>query len=350
MKFKVGDKVKFIDEKGGGVVTGIVDSRLVKVKTDDGFEMPVMSVELIPDYRAMPEKAEVPKTYVPVAPVAQEEDPTYITEINPYRKIQEEKGVYLGFEPHEQQWILTGDMDVIIANNTRYELLFNLFLKREVFEGVDFTSIPANSKYVVATITRDEIEEWTNGYIQMMFHTDKPESIYLPVHSVINIKTPRFFKEGSYKSNTIFNGRAVVINLITINSLQVVSANPAAQKEDPVISNSKATTVREKQLIDKYRTNPGEAVVDLHIGELVDNILGLSSADMISIQIDTFKKVLNNAMLNEYRKVTFIHGVGNGVLKSAIIKELKNYEGVENSMASIAKFGVGAIDITISKQ
>ncbi len=55
MRFKVGDKVKFLDELGGGIVVGTVDSKLVKIKTDDGFEMPVLSSNLIIDHRAQPE-------------------------------------------------------------------------------------------------------------------------------------------------------------------------------------------------------------------------------------------------------------------------------------------------------
>lgn len=351
MKFKIGDKVKFIDEMGGGVVTGVIDSKLIKIKTDDGFEMPVMASELILDYRAMPEKmAEPQKVYIPSAVEPEEEAPDFITPINPWRKIREEQGVYLGFEPHEQQWLLTGDMDVVLANNTSYELLYSLFLKREKIEGVDFSSVPANSKIVIDTIGREELDDWKSGYIQILFHSDTPNKVYLPVHSVLDVKTGRFFKEGSYKENTLFNGRAIVINVVTLNTMQVASNNVADRKEDPVISSSKTTTIKEKQLVDKYRTGQGEATVDLHIGELVDNILGLSSSDMINIQIDTFRKVLENAIANDYQKVTFIHGVGNGVLKSTIVKELENYEGLENTMASIAKFGVGAIDILIEKR
>ena len=57
--------------------------------------------------------------------------------------------------------------------------------------------------------------------------------------------------------------------------------------------------------------------------------------------------MLESAITSEYDKVTFIHGVGNGVLKNAIIEELKNYENTSNRMASIMKFGVGAIDVII---
>ena len=110
------------------------------------------------------------------------------------------------------------------------------------------------------------------------------------------------------------------------------------------------TLVKQEVPIDKHRTAPGEAIVDLHIGELVDNILGMSSHDMFKIQIDYFKRMLESAIAAEYSKVTFIHGVGNGVLKNAIIEELKNYHNTENRMASIAKFGVGAIDVMITEK
>ena len=69
---------------------------------------------------------------------------------------------------------------------------------------------------------------------------------------------------------------------------------------------------------------------------------------MFKIQTEYFKKMLDSAIAAEYNKVTFIHGVGNGVLKNAIIEELKNYKNTENRMASIAKFGVGAIDVIIT--
>ncbi len=105
--------------------------------------------------------------------------------------------------------------------------------------------------------------------------------------------------------------------------------------------------MKEKALIDNYRKAQGEALIDLHIGELVSNIAGLSSHDMFKIQMDHFHKTLNSAIANDYEKVTYIHGIGNGVLKNAIIKALDEFEGVQNKMASLSKFGVGAIDVLI---
>jgi dsDNA-specific endonuclease/ATPase MutS2 len=133
-------------------------------------------------------------------------------------------------------------------------------------------------------------------------------------------------------------------------AIEIVSDQEHVKKFGQKGKTQIAQPVKEKPLIEKHKTSIGEAVVDLHIGELIDNITGLTNHDMLNIQIEYFKKTLNSAITNDYTKVTFIHGVGNGVLKSAIIKELEAYEGLENKMASISKFGVGAIDVLIKNK
>lgn len=352
MRFKSGDKVKFIDEIGGGVVTSIMDSKMVKIKTDDGFEMPVLSKDLMLDIRSMPiEEQENFRSGIRTPKTVETEEPVEesITGINPWGKVKEEPGVYLAFEPHEQQWILTGPMDVVLANNTPYDILYSIFFSRDKkYEGVDYSSVPSNSKIVIDTIKREEIEEWITGYIQILLHADNPRKIYMPIHSVIDLKPGRFFKEGSYKTNTLLHGKAVVVTLCTLVALETVTGSEQERKTDNHVSESKSQVPQEMSAISKYRSAPGEAIVDLHIAELVDNILGMSSHDMLQKQIDTFKKLLNSALEDEYQKVTFIHGVGNGILKNTIIKELSDYEGLENQMASISKFGVGAIDVVIN--
>ena len=44
---KPGDKVKFLNASGGGIVTRIIDSRMVSIMIEDGFEIPTMISELI---------------------------------------------------------------------------------------------------------------------------------------------------------------------------------------------------------------------------------------------------------------------------------------------------------------
>ena len=44
---KIGDKVRFLNDTGGGVITEFMDRNLVKVLTEDGFEFPVLKKEVI---------------------------------------------------------------------------------------------------------------------------------------------------------------------------------------------------------------------------------------------------------------------------------------------------------------
>ena len=352
MRFKVGDKVNFLNESGGGTVVAIIDQRLVKIETDDGFEMPVLSADLILDSRLQAKDEPMFAPSFPGAaaePKAEEEiAEEFISEINPWGNIKEEKGIYLAFEPHEQQWVLTGEIDVLLINHTPNEILYSLLLQRNgEIEGVDYSSIPANSKIVLDTIGRDDIENWTKGVLQVLLFNELPAKIYLPVHAVIDIKANRFFKEGSFQKNTLLQGKALIITIATMNELQASTDTDLERKFGSKVKAEIAQPVKEKQLIDKHKSGMDEAIVDLHIAEVIDNIAGLSSHDMFNLQMDYFRKTLESAIKNEYQKVTFIHGVGNGVLKNAIVNEIESYEVLENRMASISKFGVGAIDVMI---
>jgi hypothetical protein len=47
VELKRGDRVKFLNDTGSGIVTRIIDKEMVMVKTDDGFEYPVLGSELL---------------------------------------------------------------------------------------------------------------------------------------------------------------------------------------------------------------------------------------------------------------------------------------------------------------
>ena len=49
MKIKVGDKVKFLNDTGGGTVSEIINDRMVNVRIEDGFDIPALITELIID-------------------------------------------------------------------------------------------------------------------------------------------------------------------------------------------------------------------------------------------------------------------------------------------------------------
>ena len=70
------------------------------------------------------------------------------------------------------------------------------------------------------------------------------------------------------------------------------------------------------------QTRPEIIEVDLHINELLDNVSGLSNADILNYQMTRFREVLEENKDFKGQKIVFIHGVGNGTLKTELRKEL----------------------------
>lgn len=354
MQYKVGDKVRFLDEPGGGKIVKIIDNKMVVIQTEDGFELPVLISDIIPDYRyksdssekSIKQSQELPENKNTTVDVNIPEE--NITSISAWKTPKEEPGIYLAYEPQDQQWLLTGKLEIFLINHTHFDVLYNLFLERnEQIIGIDYGSIPPDSKISLTLIEKDDIELWNKGILQLMFHTEQSNTLFLPVHSDFNIKTGRFFKEGSYTSNTLTNSKALISIISLISSIQKANTGYNAGKNNHSATISKGVEKKELPFIEKYKTGQGEAVVDLHIAEIIDNIAGLSSSDMLKIQLNHFKNALESAIANDYHKVTFIHGVGNGTLKNEIVKEIKIYELLESKQAAITKFGVGAIDVII---
>ena len=353
----IGDKVNFLNAVGGGKVTKIIDSRMVMVEIEEGFEVPCMISDLVLDFRAQPSMQQQVVDTVQkeikekeLLQQQQEEDARH-GGLRRFAKEAEKEGVYLAFVPHEQQWLLTGSMDVMLVNHTPFEMLYTFTIKEEdKFVNVDYGQLDKYEKIVVETISREDLEYWCNGIIQAIFTAETSDSVLLPLNAPFSIRANRFFKEGSYQMSGVLGEKAVMISLSELLALKHGDGDFSKMLKDGVGTQvPKKDLVNKEAPIDKHRTGLGEATVDLHIGELVDNIMGLSSHDMFNIQMDYFKKMLDSVIDAEYTKVTFIHGVGNGVLKNAIIEELKNYKNTENKMASVAKFGVGAIDIMITE-
>ena len=354
----IGDKVNFLSSTGGGKVTKIIDSRMVMVEIEDGFEVPCMISDLVLDYRSQPSRQQQIVDTVQkeiqekqLLQQQQEEDARH-GGLRRFAKEAEKEGVYLAFVPHEQQWLLTGAMDVMLVNHTPFEMLYTFTIKEEdKFANVDYGQVDKYEKVVVETISREDLEYWCNGIVQAIFTVDASDTVLLPLNAPFSIRSGRFFKEGSYLMSGVLGEKAVMICLSELIALKHGDGDFTKILKDGVGAQApKKDLVKKEAPIDKHRTGQGEATVDLHIGELVDNIAGLSSHDMFNIQMDYFKKMLDSAIVAEYNKVTFIHGVGNGVLKNAIIEALKGYKNTENRMASIAKFGVGAIEVVIKER
>lgn len=87
--------------------------------------------------------------------------------------------------------------------------------------------------------------------------------------------------------------------------------------------------------------------VDLHIHHLVKNQKGLSNHEMLNIQLDTARRQLEFAINKRIQKVVFIHGVGEGVLRTELEYLFSRYEQVKFYDADYQKYGLGATEVYI---
>ncbi len=87
--------------------------------------------------------------------------------------------------------------------------------------------------------------------------------------------------------------------------------------------------------------------VDLHIHQLVPKSRGLNNYEMLTIQMDAAKRQLEFAISKRIQKIVFIHGVGEGVLRTELEYLFGRYENLKFYDADYQKYGRGATEVYI---
>ncbi len=362
MKFKIGDKVKFLNEHGGGVVSKVVSSKMVYVKIEDGFEIPTMNHELVIAEEMMQNSGHMfmdsssDRAYTgetQTQPTQEEEEIVYDDRTSPLEifraKGNDKPGIYLAFAPQNQKWLLTGLLDVYLINYTDYDILFSLFLRKQngAWDGADYDAVKPKTKILLASIEREEIERWTYGVVQLLYHKELSSKVLAPVNSVFSFKPAKLYRENVYQESTFLTDKAF---LLAINEVQIqpsVAESELGEKFDEEIIQQNAKPKKPEEAISKHQTSPREATVDLHIGELVDEYAKMSSTEILNYQLNYFVKCLESAIRGYLTKVTFIHGVGDGILRSKMMEILDQYDNVKTKDASMRDFGYGATEVLI---
>ena len=83
--------------------------------------------------------------------------------------------------------------------------------------------------------------------------------------------------------------------------------------------------------------------IDLHAAEVLETTAGMQPKDILDYQLDIFRKAMEEHKQERGRKLVFIHGKGNGVLRNAIVAALKReYKTCTFQDASFQEYGYGA--------
>ena len=140
-----------------------------------------------------------------------------------------------------------------------------------------------------------------------------------------------------------------VNELIKTNNTSELSGFFSTQSLSSVLKDKEApkkhSFVKEK----KSRKDEFVLEVDLHIEKLVPSKRGMSNYDILNLQMDTAKRQMDFAVRNRMPKLVFIHGVGEGILKSELDFLLGRYDNIAFAEANYQKYGQGATEVFIKQ-
>jgi len=116
---------------------------------------------------------------------------------------------------------------------------------------------------------------------------------------------------------------------------------------------NKSQVITEKEVakpnyINKEKKSKKEVPVpefDLHIEKLLKSYKHMNNFDILTKQLDTAKYHIEFAMQHRIPKIVFIHGVGEGVLKSELDFMLGRYDNLTFQDANYQKYGSGATEV-----
>lgn len=329
MKLRIGDKVRFLNEVGEGVVSRIKDKLTVYVEMDDGFEIPISSNQLVPIYTEL----------------IIDKDSENI-ELNSDSDLND--AIYFVIEPDHELPALINDYKIYIFNSSSFNLLFSYSIKeQEHFQTIKYGEVGAYQKIFLKNIKINFFIEFNHHKFECLLFKNSFFKAQTPVSEVIfinqsllsNVKT---IKHDQFK----FPVFAFLLkdNFTDIIKLEQDLSHIDIQKLKEI---KEFTSLSKTSKSSKEYLKTLEKEVDLHINELIDNTKGLSNFEMLNIQLERFEKELDMALSKQYKKIIFIHGVGNGRLKQEIISILKITNGLTFHDASYKEYGYGATQVNI---
>lgn len=349
---KIGDKVRFLSEVGGGVVAGFQGKNIVLVEDEDGFQVPTAITDVVvvdsDNYDVTPS---VGRGSVEAAVEVEPADRPVTFRPKPEeRRGGDVLSVYLAFVPVDSREMTRAKFEAYLVNDSNYYVNY-LYLSAEGaswhLRSTDV--VEPNTKLFIEELDHDALNELERVSVQILaYKRDKTFMIKPAVDVTLRIDTMKFYKLHAFRENEFFEQPALVYTIVENDKPArplVIDAKKLKQE-----MTSKITTDSRKPAVQPARKdNPDEpVVVDLHASELLDSTSGLSSGDILNYQIGVFRDTMDKLKSKRGTKIIFIHGKGEGVLRQAIIRELNyRYKNCPYQDASFREYGYGATQVTI---
>jgi hypothetical protein len=350
MTLKKGDKVKFLNDVGGGVITRI-ENKLAYVRNMDGFEVPVTLSQLL--------KAEVEgETSTPFAAAEKEipvaspcGEPPHIPEQGlDYIDLSEEAeenidtsvSILLAWTVSQKKG--ENFYDLYLINDCSYHIMYvSTRVLGGACRGIQAGMLENDSSIHLAEIPESELREITDIRLEALFFKKGTFMPQEPVRYKLKIDDFYLMDPARYIPNDYLEEKALIFNVteeFLLAEIENVARTGLAQPEK---EKKHIDMFPEKPAVKKKTKQPTEEI-DLHIEQLIDtDPKQLSAGEILDIQMGRFNIALEGAIRNRQKRIIFIHGVGNGRLRHEIHRALdRRIPKLRYQDASFKEYGYGA--------
>ncbi len=209
---KIGDKVRFVSEVGGGVVSGFQGKDLVLVRDEDGFDIPMLSRELVVI------GDNVSEMNIPRPTPKQEVEEPGERHVAFKPKPQERRGgdllnVYLGFIPSGAD----GDtFRCYVVNDSNYFLQVLLLSYENASCLCRFmATLEPNTKQMAEEFGRQQLAGLERLRVQLLAYKTDKAFLPKPALSVeLRLDTVKFYKPHAFRPTPFFKATALLVDVV----------------------------------------------------------------------------------------------------------------------------------------
>lgn len=388
---KIGDKVRFLSESGGGVIAGFQGKNIVLVEDEDGFQIPTPINDVIQviddDYSTgkvvgstLPKPTSVKNALTSSATDDKEEpidDDPSTKEISFRAPAEERKGgnllsCYLAFVPMDMKDMTHTRFESYFVNDSNYYVRFAyLSAEGNSWKLKSSMEVEPNTKEFIEEFGKEDLNDLGHVAIQLLSYKRNKSFMLKPTIDVqFRIDAVKFYKLHTFQENDFFEVPALLYTIVENDKVtrplvvdskqlkeQMYQKEPKDHIEVTKADEKKSNTYVRRYNARKQTGNPFQlkhrgdddiVVVDLHAHELLDTTTGMSAIDILNFQLQKFRDTLQQYKDKKGQRIVFIHGKGEGVLRRALINDLNyRYKKYQYQDASFQEYGYGATQVTI---
>ena len=377
---KIGDKVRFLNDVGGGIISGFPDKETVLVCDEDGFEVPTLRKEVVvidtDDYNiakvhTMTPKADKNGVKPEHAPTSvknalkvddedeeEEAEDAWMEREMTFRPMAKERrganelNLMLAFVPTDIKHIADSAFEVYLVNDCNYYVHYVL----ASMEGNACTlryegELQPNTKFFLEEIHLDQHENWENlVLLTTAYKRDKEFTLKPALNTQVRIDFTKFYRIHTFQLSDFFQTPALLTDVVRndhpVRSVRIDAEEIQESIQMPEPLRNPVSEARvggaERRAREKAARN-AVIEVDLHADALLDNLNGLQPKDILEYQLKTIRETLDEHLREHGRRIVFIHGKGDGVLRKTLLKEVRlHYKQCRTQDASFQEYGYGA--------